>query len=193
MKQSLLTEDQRDALQEIMNISMGQAAKSLAQLIDIQITLSIPNISVASPSDLLELLSHSDKTWYARQSFLGEIKGEVLSLVDKKGCDAMAELMDYENPLSDVQTQEFILELTNILSGACLSGLSAQLALKSHLNMPTLFKLLVNEKAIYRWETALLVEVCFSIDSFSFNARVVICLEEQSIITLKVSLDKLLG
>ena len=193
MKEALLTEDQRDALQEMMNISMGQAAKSLAQLIDTQITLSIPTISEASPNELLELLSHSDETWYARQSFLGQLKGEVLSLISKEGCDAMAEVMDYEKPLSDVNIQELILELTNILSGACLSGLSTQLELKSHLNMPTLFDSLANEKANYSWATVLLVEVCFSIESFSFNARVVICLEENSITTLKTSLDFLLG
>ena len=99
MSVSLLSEDQRDALQEMMNISMGQAAKSLAQLIDTKISLSIPVISEASPSDLLELLSHSDVTWYTRQSFLGQIKGEVLSLVNKEGCDDLAELMDYGKPL----------------------------------------------------------------------------------------------
>ena len=47
MSVSLLSEDQRDALQEMMNISMGQAAKSLAQLIDTQINLSLPVISEA--------------------------------------------------------------------------------------------------------------------------------------------------
>lgn len=193
MKERLLTEEQRDALQEMMNISMGQAAKSLAQLIDTQITLSIPTISEASPSDLLALLSHSDKTWYARQSFLGQIKGEVLSLISKEGCDALAELMDYEEPLSETQMQELILELANIMSGACLSGLSAQLELKSHLNMPTIFNPQANEKTNYSWATALLVEVCFSIESFSFNTRVVICLEENSIIALKASLDTLIG
>jgi chemotaxis protein CheC len=105
----------------------------------------------------------------------------------------MAELMDYDKPLLDVQMQEFILELTNILSGASLSGLSTQLELKSHLNMPTLFNHLLNENTNYNWATALLVEVCFSIESFSFKARVVICLEEKSIVTLNSSLDVLLG
>ena len=43
----LLSELQRDALQELMNISMGQAANALARLIDAKITLSIPKIVVA--------------------------------------------------------------------------------------------------------------------------------------------------
>jgi chemotaxis protein CheC len=116
-----------------------------------------------------------------------------LSLVYKVGCDAMAELMDYEKPLSNVQTQEFILELINILSGACLNGLSTQLELKANLNMPTIFNPVASESVDYSWATTLLVGVSFSIESFSFNSRVVICLEENSILALKLSLDKLLG
>lgn len=41
----LLSEEQRDALQELMNISMGQAANSLARLIEAKITLSIGFVS----------------------------------------------------------------------------------------------------------------------------------------------------
>ena len=39
-----LDEEQRDALQELLNISMGQAANSLAQLIETKIDISIPKI-----------------------------------------------------------------------------------------------------------------------------------------------------
>ena len=37
-----INEDERDALQEIMNISMGQAADALARLIQTKVSLSIP-------------------------------------------------------------------------------------------------------------------------------------------------------
>ncbi|MGL4746262.1 MAG: chemotaxis protein CheC, partial [Shewanella sp.] len=74
----LLSEEQRDALQELMNISMGQAANSLARLIEAKITLSIPKISDVTPEQFVSMLS--DQTvWYTRQSFLGSIKGEVIS------------------------------------------------------------------------------------------------------------------
>ena len=43
-----LDEEQRDALQELLNISMGQAANSLAQLIETKIDISIPKISAVT-------------------------------------------------------------------------------------------------------------------------------------------------
>ena len=48
------TEDQRDALQELMNISMGQAANSLAHLIETKIGISIPNITAVTPEQLFD-------------------------------------------------------------------------------------------------------------------------------------------
>ena len=41
---NVLNEDQRDALQELMNISMGRAANALARLIGTKVSLSIPRI-----------------------------------------------------------------------------------------------------------------------------------------------------
>ena len=58
-----LSEDQRDALQELMNISMGQAANSLAHLIETKIGISIPNITAVTPDGLYELVSHHQQAY----------------------------------------------------------------------------------------------------------------------------------
>ena len=41
-----LDEEQRDALQELLNISMGQAANSLAQLIETKIAVSYTHLTL---------------------------------------------------------------------------------------------------------------------------------------------------
>ncbi len=38
------SEDQRDCLQEIVNVAMGQAGDSLARLLEVFVTLSVPKI-----------------------------------------------------------------------------------------------------------------------------------------------------
>ncbi len=134
-----LTEDQRDALQELMNISMGQAANSLAHLIATKIGISIPKISAVTPAELFTLINRSENAFYTRQSFLGDIQGEVMAVVSEQGLTEVASLLEYEAPLSQSDIEETILELSNILAGACLAGLSNQLELATNLNMPTLF------------------------------------------------------
>ncbi|KXJ59530.1 MAG: chemotaxis protein CheC [Alteromonas sp. Nap_26] len=187
-----LDSEQQDALQELLNISMGQAANSLAQLIETKIDISIPKISAVTPTQLFSLLFETENAFYTRQSFLGDIHGEVMSVISRSGLGEVAELMDYDEPLSKNDIQEIILELCNILAGACLSGLSKQLELTTNLNMPTLFQ---PKKANFdelNWQHSLVMEVQFEITISSFSMRVVFCLDDESLAKLKTTLDEIL-
>jgi chemotaxis protein CheC len=188
-----LDEEQRDALQELLNISMGQAANSLAQLIETKIDISIPKISAVTPTQLYSLLFETEDAFYTRQSFLGDVHGEVMSVLSQAGLSEVATLMDYDEPLSKEDIQEIILELCNILAGACLAGLSDQLELTTNLNMPTLF---LPDKANFdelQWQHSLVMEVQFIIAISSFSMRVVFCLDDKSLARMKDTLDELLA
>ena len=188
-----LNEDQRDALQELMNISMGQAANSLAHLIETKIGISIPKISAVTPSELFSLINRSENAYYTRQSFLGDIQGEVMAVVSESGLTEGASLLEYEAPLSKSDVEETILELSNILAGACLAGLSNQLQLATNLNMPTLFSPNKGSFVELNWQHSLVMEVQFDIELSSFSMRVVFCLDRTSLIKLTDTIDELLG
>ena len=51
MSEPVLNEDRRDALQEVANLAMGQAATRLARLLDTFIELSVPRVQVVEVSD----------------------------------------------------------------------------------------------------------------------------------------------
>ena len=188
-----LDEEQRDALQELLNISMGQAANSLAQLIETKIDISIPKITSVTPTQLYTLLFETQNAFYTRQSFLGDVHGEVMSVLSQSGLNEVASLMEYDAPLSKEDIQEIILELSNILAGACLAGLSEQLELSTNLNMPTLFS---PQKANFdelQWQHSLVMELQFAIAISSFSMRVVFCLDDESLTRMKATLDELLA
>jgi len=187
-----LDEEQRDALQELLNISMGQAANSLAQLIETKIDISIPKISAVTPTQLYSLLFETDNAFYTRQSFLGDVHGEVMSVLSRNGLTEVASLMDYDEPLSKEDIQEIILELCNILAGACLAGLSEQLELSTNLNMPTLFQPDKDNFDELQWQHSLVMEVQFAVTVSSFSMRVVFCLDDASLKRMKNTLDELL-
>ncbi len=42
----IISEEERDILQEVMNIAFGKASAELAELIDIYVVLSIPDIKL---------------------------------------------------------------------------------------------------------------------------------------------------
>lgn len=189
---SQLTEEQRDALQELMNISMGQAANALACLIATRIQLSIPKIISVTPEDFIKLFDDKANNWFTRQSFLGVVNGEVITLLSQDGCEALAEAMDYDTPLNSSSRKELVLELANILAGACLNGFAEQLALKTKLNMPTLYQPTVQDQSEFNWQSTLLMEVDFIVEQAHFSSRVVICLEPRSVNELMVRLSSLL-
>lgn len=186
-----LTEAQRDALQELMNISMGQAANALARLINAKITLSIPKIVVVSAAEFQQIFQ-STAHWFTRQSFVGLVKGEVLTLLAKEGTNTIGQLLDYPVPMDEVSQEELLLELANILVGACLSVFSAQLGLNTKLSMPTMFSSQMRQAESYRWISTLLLEVEFQLEATPFDSRVVICLEGQSVAALISRLNQLL-
>lgn len=186
-----LTELQRDALQELMNISMGQAANALAQLIDAKISLSIPKISLVAAAEFQQIFS-TDQYWFTRQSFLGSVKGEVLTLLARAGIETVGGLLDYALPLDERSEKELLLELANILAGACLRGFSTQLALPTKVSMPTLFQAAMRQADSFRWSSTLLLEVEFQLEGTAFDSRIVICLEPQSVELLLEKLNKLL-
>lgn len=188
---ALLSEEQRDALQELMNISMGQAANALARLIGAKVTLSIPKIVAVTPTEFCRMLDDSN-VWYTRQSFLGHIHGEVLTVLSKIGCDSIGELMDYALPLDETSLSELLLELANILAGACLSGFAEQLSLSAKLNMPTLYYPAKQNADQVRWASTLMMEVEFKVEASQFDSKVVICLEHTSVETLLNALNLLL-
>lgn len=189
---SLINELQRDALQEIMNISMGQAANALAQLINIRVILSIPKISVTTPEGLQAFYAGDSAQHFARQSFLGDMHGEVISMISAEGCKELGEAMSYDQPMDATSIDELVLELTNILAGACLKGMVDQLESRLHLAAPSLFTPSLQAGSSYNWHHALMLDIVFALEHISFSSRVVICLDEDSITVLAKKLDTLL-
>jgi chemotaxis protein CheC len=187
---TLLSPVQRDALQELMNIAMGQAANAMAQLIEVRVILSIPKIAAVTPEQLSGVLAEP-AVWLTRQSFSGALRGEVLSLQVKAGVEAIAGYLDFALPLTDNSTEAAVLEVANVLAAACLQGFTSQLELPTRLAPPELYRpKTCNTEAA--WAITLLMEVEFTLTDTPFDARVVICLDPESIQQLIVRLNSML-
>jgi chemotaxis protein CheC len=78
-QEAMITEEETDILQEIMNIAFGRAASDLAEYIDIFVILSVPFIKLLRSSDLPPYISAEikdyDKVSLVEQNFWGKFKG----------------------------------------------------------------------------------------------------------------------
>ncbi len=194
-----LTEDQRDALQEIANIGMGQAGSSIAKIWGEFVSLSIPRIAHIDRQGIPAMLSRfvGDETVNAvRQAFHGQLRGEVIVVFSGGRSDQLAELMGYEEADS-VEEQELLLDVANILVGACLGSIAETLEADIGFSAPSVMGLDVSPAQLIRPEEliagrALFLEVRFTLEKKSFASHLIVLMPADEILVLGRALDKFL-
>ncbi|THB68405.1 MAG: hypothetical protein D6B27_02600 [Gammaproteobacteria bacterium] len=195
------SEDQRDALQEITNIAMGQAGSSLAQLLDVFVVLSVPRVRIVEvdsvPESVEEMVEEADCVTVARQAFYNNLRGETLVIFDHRGCKDMADLMGHDGSLDENAEEELILDVSNILVGAVLNGLGEQIETDFGFTAPNIMARSVPvdtvlSKETLGWSHALFIEVNFSLEDRGFKCHLIMLMPEESIELMRQSLDKIL-
>lgn len=200
MADGMLTQDQKDALQEIANIGMGRAGASIAAILDEFVQLSIPRIVVVPPDEVANALASAvdDPTVSAvRQAFHSAVRGEAIVIYGEHRCNDLADLMGYEHDLDRAAERELLLDVSNILVGACLGGIGEQLGLTIGFSAPSLLADAVPMENLLKscdiaWKTALLVEVSFRLEKRSFACHLVMLMPENEVAALATALDRFL-
>lgn len=196
-----LSDEQRDVLQELMNVAMGQGADRLARLTETFVTLSVPRIhpvDVSKTGLLDQLMIASQPAIITRQSFLGRLRGEVLVCFGENGASQLAGLMGYEGEEKGSIQDELMLDVTNILTGACINGLAQQVDIKVSYGTPallsrgrTLQEVLGSQE--FRGQQALVLEIHFEVATHSFYCDLLVCITEDTAVTVIEAIDRLLN
>ena len=205
-----LSDDQRDALQEITNIAMGQAGSSLAALLDTFVHLSVPRINVVEVGELSraisDLVGRDMDVTAVRQSFQGYLRGEAIVIYGADGCKELADLMGYDEALDREAEVELLLDVGNVLVGACLGGITEQLKVVAEtsnagelsFSAPSLMAEHVSPDALLNpdklsWTHALLMEVNFTLEQRDFISHLIMLMPEQAIDKMRGILDEFMA
>jgi len=129
-----ITDEEKDILQEIMNIAFGQAAADLAEVINIFVVLSVPDIKIIKANDLPEYIgtefNELGNISMVEQNFWGEFKGNALLIFPAGAGKELISLLGDERDLSlepqasDILENETLMEVGNILIGACVGKIA---------------------------------------------------------------------
>jgi chemotaxis protein CheC len=129
----MITTDETDTLQEIMNIAFGRATSDLAEYIDIFVILSVPNIKLLQAFDLPEYINTEIKDYdnvsVVEQNFWGKFKGNAFLVFPSGAGKRMISLFNSENKIFESEPsyeleKETFLEIGNILIGACIGKIA---------------------------------------------------------------------
>jgi chemotaxis protein CheC len=197
----MLTTDQKEALQEIANIGMGQAGASIARVLDEFVHLSVPRIVILSSEQMFAALKSSvgdGPVTVVRQAFHGQMRGEALVVFGEDRCRDLADLMGYDDQLDRAGEIEILLDITNLLVGACLAGIAEQLRATIGFSAPSLMADTVPVGQVLAaeglpWSTALLVDVNFRVDQRSFASHLLLLVPEDEIRKIAAALNEFLA
>lgn len=162
-----------DAYRELVNVAMGRAGESLARLLGEFIDLPVPNVNLIESNELHMAIAEIDRN--ERVSAVSKgftsagIRGEALVIFSDTKVENIIELLNYGGQSDGEQQQlEALMDVSNILTGACLNALSAQLNVSFSHSHPILLGQHNGLDALLsgngmRWGKVLAVEIAYAI------------------------------
>jgi chemotaxis protein CheC len=196
-----LTEVQRDALVELLNIGFGRAGASLSKLTNQRVLLEVPLVAVHPIADLERHLATviKDEVASVHQAFYGDVGGDALLILDPVAASALKELLTNEPalPLSlDASSREVLTEVGNILLNACLGTFGNLLHIPVTFAVPDIdittlqsvvHRLIGDADGVLRY--ALVVTAGFQLRDAEVTGYVVMVLTVQSLTRLLVAVE----
>ena len=182
-----LSVEHLEAMEELLNLGMGQAAAALSKMLNGFVRLNVPSISFIEPGDMARRsqdLMPGPRVCAVRQGFHDALTGEAVNLYDPVYTSALAKLLGVGDD-EDVSSDEIVLEVSNLYISACLSGIAEQLNREIAFYPPVLIGnnypiaevFAITELA---WRRALLTEICLSLEDNTFTSKLLVFLPEES-------------
>ena len=187
------TSDKLDAYREMANVAMGQAGESLATLLGEFIDLPIPNVNLITNTELhmaIADIQRNESVSAVSQGFISAgINGEALVIFNDSNFGNMVKLLKYgegDDESAESYELEALMDVSNILIGACLRALSEQLhsvfshnhpiILGRHCDLDDILK-----TTTHCQEDMLAIEIAYSIKSQNINFDLLLLFPNKSI------------
>ena len=197
-----LSELEHDAITELLNIGMGNAAGSLSKMVNEEVKLSVPSLEVLSRQDAAGHINHQPQKRIAavKQRFYGPFWGEALLLFpQEKSLELVRVLMKDEIPLEMLTEleQDALTEVGNIILNACLSSLANILTEELTSDLPLFITGTANEileasASPQKDEIVVFLRMDFALQSKNIYGYVAFILEVPSVERFKANINKYL-
>lgn len=136
-----LNELELDALTELVNLGVSNAASSLRELVRDEILLSVPKVTIVTREKAIANLGQreNNRLVAVRQDFEGDITGRALLIFpEAKSMELVRAIVGSDLSLEDIMEleQEALAETGNILLNACLATMANNLQRTLKISLP---------------------------------------------------------
>ena len=202
-----LTPEKLDALQELVNMGMGAAGAALAEALGVFVELAVPSVDFTDRRSVATLLDKGawakEEVEAIRQPFFGAFTGESMMIFNEQVQSELAELPGYAlatagGKPTGAEQQEMLLDLANVVIGACVNGIAepffqnVSFAAPSRLGTRDAIRAYLSHETV-AWHEGLIVNVDFKLEGRSLLSRVLVFLPEPSLQRIDEAVTRLLN
>ena len=197
----LLSTEQQDVLNELINIGFGRAASSLSMLVSQRVLLNVPRIQICNLEQIgvsLNTLSNGQLV-NVHQIFRGKLTGHAMLLLDINSASMLVDLMNggvgQSGPITAI-SQEVLAEIGNIVINAFLGAFGNLLKIHLTFTVPllkteTLVQLLQSLlKGDRGSRYAMMVKIGFQLSQQHVSGYLVVIMDAHSLEALLHTLKK---
>jgi chemotaxis protein CheC len=198
----VLTEMELDALTELVNLGVSNAAASMRELVKEEILLSVPKVTLVTRDEAIKNLGERDakRLVAVHQDFEGDIAGRALLIFpETKSLELVRAIVGSDLSLEDIieLEQEALAETGNIILNACLATLANNFQRTLKISLPEVLHGAGSEFFYVKPPPDLEDTVLFSFINFSVRQRnitgyIAMLLDLPSLTTLKSLLAALI-
>ncbi len=136
-----LTDLELDALAELVNLGVSNAALGLREMVKEEVVLSVPEVAVVSPVEAVTILAKAEAKLLVavQQYFEGEINGRALLIFpESKSLELVRAVVGGAPSLEDIMEleHEALAETGNVLLNACLGTIANNLQRSLKISLP---------------------------------------------------------
>lgn len=140
-----LDELELDALTELVNLGISQAAHSLAKMVQEEVTLAVPKVTLVSREEAIRILGEREsKTLVAvHQIFEGDITGRALLIFpEAKSLELVRAVIGRDLSIEEIieLEQEALAETGNVILNGCLATMANLLERSLKISLPEVLR-----------------------------------------------------
>ncbi|MCC5880844.1 MAG: response regulator [Idiomarina sp.] len=130
-----------ELLQEVINVAMGEAGSRLSEMLKTFVQLPVPRVFSLPFNQLSQHIAarRFDSLSGVTEGFIGNhITGEAILLTDEQSFSRLFNLFNYDQRLRKVSDLEVLMDLSSVITGACLQNMATQLDLQLSFTHPVM-------------------------------------------------------
>lgn len=200
MAKNYFNAEQEDALKELINVSFGLSASLIGDMLDNHAKLHVPEISRIDIQNLdtkiIETLGDEEEFYITKQRFIGSFNGEVLFIFNNYSADSFCRLLlKQEENIDESDVKSSILELTNIITSACIGKFCEIINGETIFKVPSIEKREISQMDKYEkiigYENVIVIKTALDIERENILGHMFILLNNEMLENLKQTIDKL--